>query len=360
MSIIISKNGRNAKKIDKSDFQKENYLQEYIQNNPDSIPIYELKEDKKLFVVKREFPTNAGPIDALAIDKDGEIYIVETKLYKNPDKRTVVAQVLDYGAALWKHMNDFKEFIDILNTETRAKFNMDFEGKFKDFFSLSDEEVVLARETMRKDLNDGNIKFVVLMDSIGERLKDLILYVNQNSQFDIYAVQLEYYKFEDYEIMIPKIFGAEVKKDIAVSSSIRKEWDEETFFQALEQTLEKTETEEMKRIYNKFKIISDKIRWGTGGLIGSYAPIIEKISPSRSLLSIHSNGKLTIKFNWFLNNEYEKSVRDKFKQLLDRYTKGLKISPNFRDLMINFELKEWILHAEGIIKAFEELKNENN
>jgi hypothetical protein len=54
------------------------------------------------FLSDRAFPTNSGPIDALGINKDGEIYIIETKLYKNPDKRLVVAQVLDYGASLWQ------------------------------------------------------------------------------------------------------------------------------------------------------------------------------------------------------------------------------------------------------------------
>ena len=34
------------------------------------------------------------------------------------------------------------------------------------------------------------------MDAVEDRLKDLIVYINQNSQFDIYAVQMEYYKFE--------------------------------------------------------------------------------------------------------------------------------------------------------------------
>ena len=91
MSIIISQNGKHARKIDQSNFDKEDRLQQYIHENPESIPIYELNEDKRLFVVQREFPTNSGPIDALAIDQDGDIYIVETKLFKNPDKRTVVA-----------------------------------------------------------------------------------------------------------------------------------------------------------------------------------------------------------------------------------------------------------------------------
>src|SRR3989338_3163994 len=103
MSIIISQNGKDARKIDKSNFEKEDFLQNYINQNPESIPVYEIQEDKRLLVLAREFATESGPIDALAIDKDGDIYLVETKLYKNPDKRTVVAQALDYGASLWRH-----------------------------------------------------------------------------------------------------------------------------------------------------------------------------------------------------------------------------------------------------------------
>ena len=141
MAIIISEDGRNAQKIDKSRISKEGYLQEYILNNPESIPVYELKEDKKLFVAKREFSTNSGPIDALAIDQYGDIYIVETKLYKNPDKRTVVAQALDYGAALWKHFNDFSEFIAILNNESQKIFNMTFQEKVAEFFELDADQL---------------------------------------------------------------------------------------------------------------------------------------------------------------------------------------------------------------------------
>ena len=120
MSIIISQDGKNMQKIYKSDFEKEGRLQEYIYNNPESVPIYEIEEDKKLFVLAREFETESGPIDALAIDKDGDIYVVEVKLYKNPDKRTVVAQALDYGASLWRH-SDYGEFISKVNNEINNK-----------------------------------------------------------------------------------------------------------------------------------------------------------------------------------------------------------------------------------------------
>jgi len=153
-----------------------------------------------------------APIDAVGIDRDGEIYLVETKLYKNPDKRNVVAQVLDYGASLWKSHSDFDNFLLQLNSHVQKQFGQSMTDKVSEYYGLDDDALQVVLERMKNNLNEGNFKFVVLMDSIHDQLKDLILYMNQNSKFDIYGVELEYYQHESFEIMIPKLFGAEVKK----------------------------------------------------------------------------------------------------------------------------------------------------
>ena len=110
MALIISENGKGAQRVGLSGFDKEDYLQQYIYDNPDAIPVYEIDEDIRLLVHAREFGTSSGPIDALGVDQNGNIYLIETKLFKNPDKRTVVAQVLDYGASLWSSSIDFADF----------------------------------------------------------------------------------------------------------------------------------------------------------------------------------------------------------------------------------------------------------
>lgn len=214
MAIIISQKGApSASVVEKSNFEKEHNLQEYIHEHPEAIPVYDINHDKRLLVVAREFATQSGPIDALATDKDGDIYLVETKLYTNPDKRRVVAQVLDYGASLWKHLTDFETFLSMLDQHVRRKWGIDFRSKAREFFHLDDECADSMLSAMRQNLKSGNLKFVVLMDSMDDGLKDLITYVNQKSQFDIYGVELEFYKHVDYEILIPKIFGVEVRKD---------------------------------------------------------------------------------------------------------------------------------------------------
>jgi len=49
--------------------------------------MHELKENIKFFIAAREFPTNSGLIDAIGIDNDDDIYLIEIKLFKNADKR---------------------------------------------------------------------------------------------------------------------------------------------------------------------------------------------------------------------------------------------------------------------------------
>ena len=358
MAIIISKNGKNAKRVDKSTFKKEDYLQKYIYDNPESIPLYDIKEDIHLLILAREFSTNSGPIDALGVDKDGEIYIVETKLYKNPDKRLVVAQVLDYGASLWHSYTNFDEFTRVLDSETNNKFKLSLNQRLKDFFNISDEEFTTLLDDIKNNLNKGNFKFVVLMDKLHERLKDLIVFINENSRFDIFAVELEYYRHEDYEIMIPKLFGAEVKKDIGVSSSsnARRKWDEKSFFEDAGKKVESRQLKAIEKLYDYVKNNADVISWGTGGIMGSFGPKFLKIS-ERSLFTVRSNGRLSLNFGWLNDNEASKKYRDKFKVLMEE-EKLLPIPENYQTHYPEYEINEWFIKVDKFIEIINKLIEE--
>ena len=318
MSIVISQNGKNARKIDKSPFANEDYLQEYIRENPDSIPVYEIEEDKKLFVIKREFSTGSGEFDALAIDKDGDIYVVETKLYKNADKRRVVAQALDYGASLWLHC-PYDEFIVTVNNEMKKKFSISFEEKLIDFFGLDEEEIVSVLEAIKNNLQQGVIKFVILMDTIEDRLKDLIIYINKNSKFDIYAVQMEYYKFDKYEIMIPKLFGAEGKSEGPQSTR----WTDQEFLTDAKDKI--NDGNNYKIFYELYEFITknaDVAVFGKGSEAGTFTFKIRDERAKSGLVAIFT---LTTFGNvWLrvgnirgnLGHEYAKLYFDKLKNIL--------------------------------------------
>lgn len=353
MSILISKAGRESEKVDRAEFDREDSMQAYIDRNPDAIPVYEIREDKRLFVAKREFGTASGPIDALAFDRDGDIYAVETKLFRNPDKRTVVAQVLDYGAALWKEA-DYDGFIRTLDEECARKFDSDFVGKFGEFFGLDESEVGSAMEAIRRNLDDGNIKFVILMDSMEERLRNLILYVNQNSQFDIYAVTMEFYRYEDYEIMIPKIFGVEVKKSVGVASVRQsRRWDETGFMEQARESMGEDRFANMKEAYGYLKKAADRIKWGTGKNTGSFAPIFETISSTASPFSFYTDGSMLVKFAWLKNHVPEDVFERRhslFRETYERET-GLRVPADYLSKEFKVSPEDFEGHFDGIMSA---------
>jgi len=354
MAIIISSNGGKAVKVEKSSIEKEDFLQKYIYENPESIPLYEIKEDIQLLILAREFPTNSGPIDAIGIDKYGELYIVETKLYANADKRKVIAQSLDYGAALWKHSNDFNEFLGILDEHTQRVFKLRTSEKISEFFAFETDEVDQVIEKARINLNNGVFHFVVLMDKLDDRLKDLILYVNQNSQFDIYAVEFEYYKHDIHEIIIPKIFGTEVKKDIAVStsSSSRESWNEEKLFAQAKGLLSDEVYQNFKKIYEFSKANADDVRFGTGQK-GSFNPIWYSVR-DKSLFSLPSNGRLGINFHWLVNEDRSNiETINTFKRKLEEI--GFDIPDNYEQVRPGYDPEVWSPKTDAFLKLISEI-----
>jgi hypothetical protein len=81
----------------------EAWLQRLIDSNPACLPIDEIEPGLLPFLsVCRELPTPNGYIDNLLMTPTGDIAIVETKLYRNPQaRREVLAQALDYATALF-------------------------------------------------------------------------------------------------------------------------------------------------------------------------------------------------------------------------------------------------------------------
>jgi len=334
MTIIISKDGKKIEKINESQFIGEDELQKYIYENPEIIPIDEVKEDAKLLVLAREFYTSSGPIDAIAIDGNGELYIIETKLYKNTDKRFVLSQVLDYGAALWNDYRDYRDFIQQLDKKVDEKFNISLNQKIMDFFGIEEEQVDEILENMGKNLIDGSFKFVILMNKIPDRLKNLIKFVNQNSNFDVYGVELDYYKFQEYELIIPKLFGAELRKTLSASQSKRR-WNEESFFAELEKIRGEKEAKIARKIFEWAKEKMSYVDWGSGKIEGSCIPVVRIGDMEYWPFSLWTYGKIEIDFQYiknkppFDNVEIRKTFLEKLNSIpgVDIPTDGIERRP---------------------------------
>jgi len=81
----------------------EGWLQRLIHDHPTCLPIGEIEPGLDPFTaICREMPTPRGSVDNLLMTGAGDICIVETKLFRNPEaRRKVVAQALDYATCLF-------------------------------------------------------------------------------------------------------------------------------------------------------------------------------------------------------------------------------------------------------------------
>ena len=312
MAIIVQREGERAQVIQPAGFPEEADLQRYVCKNPQVLPIGEIKEDAQFTVLDREIPVASGSIDILGVDSDGDLYIVETKLFKNSDKRKVLAQVLDYGAAIWSAYQDPEGFLRMLDGRLSAR-GEGLRELLDQSFGEAAEEV---EEGMRNCLESGAFRFVVLMDRVPSELKTLIQFVNRHSNFSVYAVELEHYKHGYSHIFVPHVFGAEERKRVP-SSSGGRQWDEASFFQDLEEKTDARTVAAVRKLYEFSKERADDISWGRGGGTGSFNPKFYSIDP-KSLYTVWSNGRITVNFGWLTGDkaeEFRERLRAELKEI---------------------------------------------
>ena len=309
MAIIVQQEGGEAQVVQLGGFPQEVDLQRYVCENPQILPIGEIKEDAQFTVLDRETPVVSGSIDILGVDSEGDIYIVETKLFKNSDKRKVLAQVFDYGAAIWRTYQNPEGFLHMLDDRLLAR-GTNLEGLLEHRFGESAKAV---EEGMRDCIESGAFRFVVLMDRVHSELKTLIQFVNRHSNFSVYAVELEHYQYRNFHIFVPHVFGAEERKFVSPSSS-GGQWEEASFFQDLEEKMDANIVAAVRNLYRFSNEHADEISWGRGGNTGSFNPKFYFIDP-RSLYTVWSNGRITVNFGWLSSDVFRERLRAELKTM---------------------------------------------
>ena len=162
---------------------------------------------------------------------------------------------------------------------------------------------------------------MVLTDPLHDQLKDLILFLNHFSKFNIYIAEMEYYKHEQYEILIPRLFGAEVKKDVSVAKtrSAAKVWDEESFFAELLKGTDEETCAKMRLIYDfAAKSGPDAIEYGLNffKLKAEFKDGVRK-----TVFFANTNGRWNLVSEFWKNNP---ELREKYADLLVKAVPSLK------------------------------------
>jgi hypothetical protein len=164
--IFLSENN-DAIKLKKVENFDEAFIQNLIFNNPDCLPISDIDESyNPLIPVCVELNTPVGPLDILMITPNGEIVIVETKLWRNSGaRRTVIAQILDYAKELsnWTYDDLQRES----NKNLKTKDNILYTIAKKQYPDLTPSESDFV-DSVSRNLARGKFLLLIAGDGIRE------------------------------------------------------------------------------------------------------------------------------------------------------------------------------------------------
>src|SRR3954449_3661042 len=109
--FVVIRDGtvRSERLVEENAVPTEAALHEVLMRHPELVPATDLGFGR-VATVGFEIRLTSGSADLVLLDDEGRVCIVEVKKEGNPDTRRVVAQLLDYAAALWGFtVEDFEQ-----------------------------------------------------------------------------------------------------------------------------------------------------------------------------------------------------------------------------------------------------------
>jgi hypothetical protein len=223
--------------VGESSVPTEAVLHGVLRRNPELVPATDLGFGRMVTI---GFETNlvSGAADLILMDNGGRLCLVEVKKEGNTDTRRVVAQVMDYAAALWgMTLEQFER--DVL----RPRLG---EGDSRSLREFVIDELLSGSETIDEDadrvldalsetLRSSEFALVVAAPEVPEGVQRVMEYLNSRG-LNMYGLEVSYFA-GGIEAFVPRIVvrptvGARIAGRDSQAAS-RSTVDAETYFDEL-------------------------------------------------------------------------------------------------------------------------------
>lgn len=310
-------------------YANEGLLQELLVNYPDLLAGDQIDETspRRWLLVSREFGVplekdggDQMSIDHLFLDQDAVPTLVEVKRSSDTRiRREVVGQMLDYAShavAYW-------------SAETiRARFESRCEVEQKDPIQVTaqfietedDADVEAFWGQVKTNLQAGRIRLIFVADEIPAELRRVVEFLNRfMDPVQVLAVEVPQYVGQGLSTLVPRLIGqtTETQKKSTGGSAQKKQWDEQTFFQALEERKGTVQANIARKILNWAQNKATRIYWGRGSRSGAFVPILNHKDRDHQLFVVWTYGTIEIYFYWYQYKEPFDS-EEKRRELLNR------------------------------------------
>lgn len=185
----------------------EDTLQKLIFDHPQLLPVTTLEPNfTEIIPVCRELPTPAGPLDNLFVTPQGNLILVECKLWRNPEaRRKVIAQIMDYAKeiALWS----YDDLMHAINRANQTDHGNPLYELIKESPDVPQEQVFV--DQVSRNLSLGRHLLLIVGDGIQEGAERLTDFLQQNMglHFTLGLLEMGIYRLPDQKglIVVPSV-----------------------------------------------------------------------------------------------------------------------------------------------------------
>jgi hypothetical protein len=196
----------------------EAWLQRQLFEQPHALPLKEIAPHLgEVAPICMELGTLAGPADILYVTPSGQVVLVETKLWRNPEaRRTVVAQILDYAKELtaW-HYEDLER--EVAKATGRGPTYL-LEAARQRFPNLDERAFV---DGINHSLRTGEIVLLIVGDGIRTGTEALVSFLERygSLRFTFGLVEVAAYRLNDGVLLCPRVLAKTevVRRTVAVA-----------------------------------------------------------------------------------------------------------------------------------------------
>ena len=188
-----------------SKFESEERLHAAVSAHPEVLPFEELGLGVPV-TLANELDLGGGPLDTLAADPSGQLIIIEYKKgSENSDVRKVVAQVLDYGSAMWRKSYSELEAACLrsgMPGTLVARMQTQLEKVGHEAFDADSFEAGLA-----KCLDDGTFVFLYVARDLDAKTNRIMTYLAEGPKMRFFAIEVDYFHDGDGEtsVLVPRV-----------------------------------------------------------------------------------------------------------------------------------------------------------
>lgn len=290
-------------------FASEDDLQSIIAKHPELI-VSVVDSVGNLLLIKREAGVPGGDdgvdafsLDHLFLDSEGVPTLVEVKRSTDTRiRREVVGQMLDYAA----HAGPYWSIDTLMSmfSQTCGEMKKDPEKVLQDFIG-ADGEIDQFWTRVKTNLQAGHMRLIFLADELPQRLQRVIEFLNtQCDPCEVLGIEVRQYLAENGMRMVaPRIIGQSVAVEQKKGTTLKRQWDRDSFLAELGKNRPEEEVKVVTRILDWVEKNRLRIWWGRGGMSGSFVPLLDFNDDSYQMAAFWTDGSCQIRFNEIKKHE---------------------------------------------------------